>query len=404
MATTVELAFFLTVGDTPFFRVSDPVKGKLNNTEFRLAGPIFIDVTDQVASVSIARGKNRELDRYSSGQATVVFHNENRFFDPLNDASPYAGNIIPRRAVRISTAGVPQFTGLVEDWNLDYDVSGKSDASIQCADAFTLLAQQKLVPGTAVPEATGDRVNAVLSMPTVAWPLTQRRIDEGAAQLGDDEFDPAESPLQYLQKVEASEQGQLFIDKDGFVKFVRGAINPIAADSKTKFSDTGTGTPYTSVTVSFGTELLFNSVTVTAPTSEQSSDNVESQLKYGITTTNVDTLLGSGVEALSLAQFLVAKFGEPEYRFDQLEVSLDGLTGPDVQTILGIELGDLVEVEFTPNGVGAAIDRFAQVTSINHSIGADRHTVTFGFASLQFSFLTLDDPAFGILDEYVLAF
>ena len=111
--TTVEVAFELTVGDTPYFRLNDPVKGRLNNVSYRLAGPIFIDVTDQVAAVSISRGKNRELERYSAGNAQVTLHNENRWFDPLNAASPYVGNIIPRRAIRISSAGVTQFTGVI---------------------------------------------------------------------------------------------------------------------------------------------------------------------------------------------------------------------------------------------------------------------------------------------------
>jgi hypothetical protein len=404
MATTVEVAFELTVGDLPYFRLNDPVKGRLNNVTYRLSGPIFIDVTDQVASVSIARGKNRELDRYSSGQATVMLHNENRFFDPLNESSPYAGNIIPRREVRVRTNGVSQFTGLIEDWNLDYEVSGKSDAIIQCADAFTLLAQQRLVAGTATPETTGERMNVVLSMPTVAWPLTQRNVATGSSELGDDVFEASVSALEYLQKVEASEQGQFFIAKDGYVTFVPGTISPTSAASKGRFSDAGDGIPYTQAAVSYGTELLYNSVTVSAPISEQSWDNIDSQLKYGITTTDVDTLLGNPASVLALAQFWVAKYGEPEYRFESLSVQLDGLDAEQTSTVLDIELGDIVEVAFTPNGIGSPIDRFGQVTKIEHSIAADRHSITFGFASLQFSFLILDDEGFGILDEYVLAF
>lgn len=227
MTTTVEVAFELTVGDTPYFRVSNPIRGKLNNTTYKLAGAIFIDVTNQVAAVSISRGKNRELDRYSSGQASITLHNENRWFDPLNFESPYVGNIIPRREVRVSTSGVTQFTGLIEDWNLDYDVSGKSNAVIQAADAFTLLAQQRLTAGTATAETTAERVDTVLSMPSVAWPLTQRRIDDAQVALGADVFDPDQAALEYLQLVESSEQGQFFIDKDGYVRFIRGDIFPV---------------------------------------------------------------------------------------------------------------------------------------------------------------------------------
>jgi hypothetical protein len=402
--TTVEVAFELTVGDTPYFRLNDLVKGVLNNPTYRLGGPIFIDVTDKVASASIRRGKNRELERYNAGGATVVFHNEDRLFDPLNDDSIYAGNIIPRRQVRISSGGIPQFTGIIEDWNLDYDVSGKSNASIIASDAFSLLAQQNLTAGTATPETTGERLDAILSMPTVAWPLTQRRIDTGSSELGADVWDASDNALSYMQQVEASEQGQLFIDRDGYVRFVNGAVTPTSDLSAVLFSDNGVGVPYTSATVSYGTELLFNQVQVSAPTANAEANNVESQDRYGITQTAVDTLLATLNAVQSLALFWVAKYGEPEYRFQDLSVSLDGLSGQNLIDTLNVELGDIVQIEFTPNGIGAPISRYGQVNKIEHNITPGSHDVVFGFGSLQFSFLVLDDTGFGILDQNVLGF
>ena len=402
--TTVEVAFELTVGDTPYFRLNDLVKGVLNNPTYRLGGPIFIDVTDKVASASIRRGKNRELERYNAGGATVVFHNEDRLFDPLNDDSIYAGNIIPRRQVRISSGGIPQFTGIIEDWNLSYDVSGKSNASIIASDAFSLLAQQNLTAGTATPETTGERLDAILSMPTVAWPLTQRRIDTGSSELGADVWDASDNALSYMQQVEASEQGQLFIDRDGYVRFVNGAVTPTSETSAVLFSDNGSGVPYTSATVSYGTELLFNQVEVSAPTATAEANNIESQTKYGITQTAVDTLLATLNAVQSLALFWVAKYGEPEYRFQDLSVSLDGLTGQNLIDTLNVELGDIVQIEFTPNGIGSPIARYGQVNKIEHNITPGSHDVVFGFGSLQFSFLVLDDTGFGILDQNVLGF
>lgn len=402
--TTVEVAFELTIGDTPYFRLDDPVKGKLNNTSYRLAGPIWIDITDRVANVSIKRGKNRELERYNAGNASITLHNEDRTFDPLNTSSPYVGNIIPRRAVRVTTSGVPQFTGVIEDWNLDYDVSGKSNAQIVAADAFTLLAQQSLTAGTATAQTTGERINAVLSMPSVAWPLTQRNIDTGSSQVGADVWTTDDNALTYLQEVEASEQGQLFMDRNGYVRFVNGAVTPTSGMSTIMFSDEGDGVPYVSATISYGTELLYNQVKVTSPTATSIANNTASQALYGITTTDVQTLLSTSNAVASLALFWVAKYGEPEYRFQDLEVSLDGLSGADVESVLNVELGDIVQIKFTPNGIGDVIQRYGQVNKIEHSITPDRHNIVFGFGSLQFAFLVLDDTGFGILDENALAF
>ena len=403
-STKVEVAFELTIGDTPYFRLNDPVKGVLNNTDFRLGGPIWIDITDKVSSVSVRRGKSRELERYNAGGASVTLHNEDRTFDPLNDDSPYVGNIIPRRGIRITTASYSRFTGLIEDWNLDYDVSGKSDASIVAADAFTLLAQQSLTPGTATPQTTGERINEVLSMPSVAWPLQQRNIDTGSAQVGSDVWAVNDNVLTYLQKVEASEQGQLFMDRNGNVRFVNGAVTPTSESTSILFSDNGDGIPYVSATVSYGTDLLFNQVYVESPLFNAGSDNVESQNVYGVTNTQVSTLLSSFNAVQALAQFWVAKFGQPEYRFQDLEIALEGLTGQQQQDVLNVELGDVVQITFTPNGIGSPISRFGQVNKIEDSITPERHSIVFGFGSLQFSFLVLDDVGFGILDQNVLAF
>lgn len=586
MATTVEVGFELTVGDTPYFRLNDPVKGKLDNVSYRLAGPIWIDISDAVSSVAIKRGKNRELDRYSAASAAVSLHNENRDFDPLNEDSPYVGNIIPRRSIRISTSGYTQFTGVIEDWNLTYDVSGKSNALIQAADAFTLLAQQTLTPGTATAELTGARVNAVLSQPTVAWPLAQRNIDTGSSQLGTDVFEG--NVLSYLQQVEASEQGQLFMTKTGDVRFVNGQVTVTSGNKETVatnlvtnpsfevnttswstvtsgtltrvtsefytgvasmqtsvaainsgtqitvlslnpsttysfsvyvkgqigrsiylelleltiagaeigrnttahismtgdwqrltvsrtfstgvranlrirngagnaahtfyidavqletgstateyfdgsttdflpysyrwtgtenastsvkelstlplFSDEGDGIPYINAAVNYGTELLFNQVESSSPAGTATANNIVSQEKYGITQATVSTLLALYSQTEDLASFWVNKYGEPEYRFENLTVNLQGLSGDDQISVLALELGDIIQIKFTPNGVGSPIQRYGQIINVDHAIGPDRHDITFGVGSLQYSFLVLDDVGFGLLDENALAF
>ena len=404
MATTVEIGVFLNTADAPYFRLNDPVKGRLNNTLYRLAGPIFYDITDRVTSVNVTRGKNRQLERYNAGRATVSLNNQDRLFDPLNTDSVLFGNIIPRRQIRVRSGGYDQFFGVVEDWNFDYDVSGVSTAQIAAADGFSLLAQQTLTAGTATPETTGERVDAILSMPSVAWPLGNRVIDEGLNSLGADVWQSTDNALTYLQQVETSEQGQFFITRDGNIRFINGGVTPTSSDVTPLFSDAGNGIPYVGAEVSYGTELLFNNVQVEYPAGTAIANNLESQQSYGITTTDISTLLATGSDASNLAQFWVSKYGEPEYRFDALTVSLDGLEGLQKEEVLQFELGDIIQVEFTPNRVGSAIERYGQIIGIQHTVGVDRHTITYSLGSLQFAFLVLDDEGFGILDVNALAF
>jgi len=394
--TTVEVGFELTTGDQPVFRLDDTVRGRLDNTTYRLAGAIFIDITNAVTGLSIKRGKSRELDRYSAGQASITLNNENRYFDPLYSSSPYVNNIIPRRAVRISTNSVVQFTGYVEDWNFDYDISGKSNAIIQAADAFTLLAQQNVLPGTATPQLTSDRVAAVLNMSTVAWPVIDRNIDTGLQTVGADVF--SGNALEYLQKVETSEQGSLYISKDGKVTFMAGDATPTTTTTTT-FADDGSGIPFTAAQVTYGTELLANQVTVTSSAGTASANNLTSQTAYGITATSLDTLLSTNAANQSVADFTVAKYGNPEYRFEVIDIQLDGITGSQVSSVLALDLGSIVKIVFTPNKLGSAITQYGQVIAIEHRVGIDQHTVRLGFAGLSFSLLVLDDVGFGILDS-----
>lgn len=402
MATIVEFGFVLAVGDSPFFRVGNAIQGHLDSATYRLAGPIWIDVSDRVTAVSISRGKNRELDRYSAASANLTLRNENRDFDPLNATSPYVGNIVPRRAVRITTNGFVQFTGVINDWNLDYTVSGVSTASIQASDAFVLFAQQTLTAGTATQQLTGARVNAVLSQPTVAWPLANRTVDTGFQFVGNDVF--SGNVLSYLQDVEASEQGQLFITKDGKVRFINGNSTAYSGLVIPLFSDDGTGIPYIDAAVNYGTELLFNQAQVSSGAGTATGNNTASQTTYGITQTTIKTLLAFISSVESLANFTVLKYGEPEYRFDNLTITLNELSNDNQVSVLGLELGDIIEIRFTPNGIGAPIIRYGQIINIDHTVGIDRHDITFGVGSLQFSFLVLDDTNFGNLNVNALAF
>jgi hypothetical protein len=98
-------------------------------------------------------------------------------------------------------------------------------------------------------------------------------------------------------------------------------------------------------------------------------------------------------------------YGDPEYRFEALQVSLNGLEGVDLVAVLGLELGDPIEVTFTPNGLGSPITAYAQIIGLNHEARTDSYDVTLRLASIvAYAFLILDDASFGILDTNVLGF
>jgi hypothetical protein len=373
----------------------------LGNTEYRLGGTDFFDISAFVRSVSIKRGKNRDLDRYSSGTLNVSLNNQTRFFDPFEatDIDP-----LPRIPVRVRYDGADQYNGIVEDWNYSYDPGGVSYASITAVDDMAKLARRNiLTEGTATAQLSGARVEEVLDMFTVNWPEDQRDIDLGDSFLCSGPFD-GENALEYLQLIETSEQGQLFIGKDGKLVFRSRSDSAPRSAGLVTFADDGSAIGYNQVRVNYGTELMVNRATVNGPLGTAVADNSLSQVTYGVIAENIDVLCASQVTLQGLANYTVAKYANPEYRFESLVVDLKMLEPGDATTVLGLELGDVVLVKFTPNEIGSAVEQYAQIIGLSQSIGVDTHEITFQLSSLQFTSLVLGDPEFGIIGKYTLGF
>jgi len=86
-------------------------------------------------------------------------------------------------------------------------------------------------------------------------------------------------------------------------------------------------------------------------------------------------------------------------------VNLAALSGSQAVDVASVELGEVVQVEFSPPGGGTPIQRYGLVEGIEHMVGIDSHRVMFRLSSLDDAPFVLDDPVFGVLDgEAVLAY
>ena len=403
----VEVGFDLTSTGGPFLTLDDPVAGQLDNPDWRLGGTQFIDVTQHVRTISVNRGRSRELDRFTTGVASVVFDNRARDFDPLYVDSPYYGNIVPRRDIRITTNGIVQYVGVIDDWNLDYSLSGDSTTIGVATDGFAVLTKQTLTGGTAIAQDTGDRVSAILDRAEVAWPATKRDIDPDGVQLGADVISDDANVLNYLQLIETSEQGSLFIKKNGDLAFKNRSYLPASSNSVV-LTDDGTGIPYKNISVVYGSELLYNEVVVSSSitASTVTANDLDSQNAYGIANLTLSDLPIANIADLeNMAVFLASKYSQPEYRFESVDVRTNDLTEAEQNQIFGIEIGDVVQIKYTPNGIAPAISKYAQVISISQQSNTETYDIQFGFQTLDFAPLVLDDTVFGRLDEgYALSY
>ena len=172
------------------------------------------------------------------------------------------------------------------------------------------------------------------------------------------------------------------------------------------FSDDGTGIPFVEMNVVYGSELLYNRIIVSRLNGGTAiADDTDSQNAYGITVLEQDGLLvANDSDAISLASYLLGQYSEPEYRFESLGVALEDLSGPNVATVLGLELGDVVQVKFTPNNIGTQINKYARVIRVDHDIRPAAHRLVFGFQTLDYASFVLDDNEFGKLDTGRLGF
>jgi hypothetical protein len=391
----VELGFTASGASAPFFTLDDPVLGVLDSADGVLGGAeILVDVTAFFRSFSISRGKSRELDRFGAGQATVVFNNADRTFDPTFAASPFFGQIRPRRQLRISVDNVIQFEGTIDDWNIEYDRGGNSLAVAQAFDGFANLSQIDTAGLTLTPGLSSAQIIQVLD--NVSWPVSKRDIETGGAILIGQAIDDGTNSLQLMQTITDSEPGDLFISKDGSVKFINR--NVAFASTGLVLSDTGAEIPFTDIKVIFGSELLFNRASVTNATDSEVAQDESSISLYGERDITRATFLDGNEQLQNLASFLVSQFKDPEYRFESLTMNLRAVSPANRAGLLALEIGDVVRVEFTPNGIAPAIERFGKIIKIDHAASDNQEEMTIGLQSVEGSLFTLDDAEFGILD------
>lgn len=112
------------------------------------ATPVWVDITSDVRSVTISRGKQRLLDRYEAGRATIVLDNRDRKYDPTYTGSEFwngtTSNVVPMRTFRIRAqygdATYYRFVGFATSLKQEYDQSNR-DATcvVELEDAFKIF-------------------------------------------------------------------------------------------------------------------------------------------------------------------------------------------------------------------------------------------------------------------------
>jgi hypothetical protein len=410
-AIKVELGLNLGNNDPFAFRLDDAIKGVLDNTEFTIGGEKLFDISSRLVSVAIRRGKSQALDRVDAGIATITVDNSDRLFDPLYEDGLYFGQLIPRREVVISANNYPVFNGFIDDFDIQYEPEKKSVVQIAVSDAFSVLANSALEELSPPSELAGARINRVLDLPEVGWPTARREIDPGNTLMLDSVVSEGSGTLPYLQLVETSEFGTIFISREGNVVFrernaVPNVISLVFANTET--DPLLTPVPFIDVNIVYGSENLYNRILLENDDviPEQGfAEDEDSQAVFGVRVYDKTGLLVQNPEDLQfLADYLLARFSEPQYRFETVTVSLDNIPTEKQNLVLDLEIGDIVQVKFLPSGIPPAIEQYCRVIGINNSWDNSSKTITFSLERLDFAIFILDDAVLGVLDNDRLAY
>lgn len=394
----VEVGFDLTdLPTAPFFRLDDATQGRLDNTEYRLGGTLFYDITDRVRNVDFGRGRADVFATFPAGEVRIELNNHDRAFDPLYPSSPFAGNIVPQREVRVSANDEIQFTGFIDDWDLSYTNDGDSTATIKASEGIARLNRRALDAFTP-PEETADvRINSVLDKAEVSWPSGLRDIEASTELMGAYPVEQNTSALEYIQNIALSEPGSFFMSRDGKLTFRDRRTAPTSAELVT-FGENGIGID--NIRVLYGSELLFNRIVISRYTGGTATATDAASIDtYGVSELTVeDSQVATDAQIVEVALGYAALFSQPEYRVEAFDVYLEKLDTSTQDSLLALDIGSVVLVEFTPNGIGDPIQQYGEIIRLDHIIQPTFHTMTFGLAELRYQPLVLDDAVFGKLD------
>jgi hypothetical protein len=160
----------------------------------------------------------------------------------------------------------------------------------------------------------------------------------------------------YLQLVATSEFGEVFVSKDNNFVFRERNSTPNLPDII--FTDEAsipgyTVIPFAELGVVYGTEELYNRIVLTNdfPTfpNEVTVEDPSSQALYGPHSYSQTGLLNNDADDLEfLANFLLLRFKDPQYRFNSLSVVMDVLSAAQQDQILDLEIGDINSFEVFP--------------------------------------------------------
>lgn len=293
------------------------------------AVPTWSDVSSDLLNLSTAKGRQHQLDRIEAGTLMATLDNSSADYWGANAAGAYYPNVLVGKRINLRATYNAVTYDLFDGFIVAYLPSwrGSQDnapvMTIRAVDLLRNLALMEINDGAGyAQELANVRVGNVLD--DLGWPAGARDLNTAQSTMVASGAMANVKALAHLHTVQESELGLIFQAGDGDVQFQdRHARlkSPYLASSAT-FGDDPAELAYYGMELADDDEYIRNDVRMTrSGGTEQSASDATSQTDYGKRTLSRQSLLmTTDLEALSQAQWLLARYKDPAIRLKSLTI------------------------------------------------------------------------------------
>jgi hypothetical protein len=345
----------------------------VTTVQVKFDGSGVTDISDRVITANINYGRQRLLDEFGAGTATLTLRNDDNFITPGHSDSTQGNTQLIGREVRISaavTGGSDSyssylFRGQIAD--VDYLPNNDHQSArtiLKCVDGFVLLARAKFEGQSFSAETTSTRVTNVLDLASVNYPDESNPNDRSVATGSVtclSASSQSHNALDYLQQIARTENGKVLVNHagtpsstnaGGVLEFIAKDTVPLA--SGLTISDANSlssgSIQADDIKLEYGSELLFNSYSMTPATgSVQTGSNSTSVGKYG-TRTLSRNVLSNATDANNAGSYYIGLYDEPSLRVSEVTLQADMATVADAEKILHLNVNSSLDLSILPVG------------------------------------------------------
>jgi hypothetical protein len=356
------------------------------NQSIFTAAPTWTDVTDELMSLNVKRGRMHDLDRIEAGTAVFTLLNTSGNWWRYNSAAPVAMRTyqkpltLVKLTVTYNSTAYQIFYGTVEsikpEWLTKHGLGAY--VTIGCVDIFKSLSRFKIFStgggNRYDAELSGTRIGNVLD--DLGWPAGLRDINSGLVQVmalaNADIPSGGLGALEHLQQVAEAEGGLLFIGPDGKVVFrdhLDRQTNHGTAEAT--FSDDGADMPYALPELSDDDTFIYNEADIEGGGITPGAAHVvrsDLQAEQGARVwSRTDSLIDDDEDALDQAIVISWRYSDSVLRAESLLVLPEVDPANLYPKVLGYEISDRINLELDSTENPAEIDEDYHIEGIEHS-------------------------------------